>query len=127
MKRFDMFKCEECGVVVDVLVGSDKCNTPPECFKKLEEKTADATTEKHVPYIEEHPTGYVVKVGKEVAHPMLPEHFIEFIEIIIDGDRVYRKYLKPGDEPLACFEVKKGATIVAREYCNIHGLWKSSK
>lgn len=127
MKRFDMLKCKECGAVVDVIVGCGKCDTLPEGFELLEEKIADATTEKHVPYIEEHPTGYVVKVGKEIAHPMLPEHFIQFIEIIIDGDRVYRKYLKPGDEPLACFEIPKGNTVIAREYCNIHGLWKSNK
>lgn len=124
MKRFDMFKCEKCNIVLDTVVSSDCCEEIPG-FKKLEEKTADVSLEKHVPYIEEHEKGYVVKVGKEVAHPMTPEHFIEMIEILVDGDRLYRKYLKPGDEPLACFEIPKGKTVVAREYCNIHGLWKS--
>ncbi len=123
MKRFEMFKCQECNIVVDVVVGTECCNEIPG-FAKLEEKTADKSVEKHVPYIEEHPTGYVVKVGKETPHPMTEEHYIQFIEIVIDGDRLYRKYLKPGDEPLACFEVAKGNSVIAREYCNIHGLWK---
>lgn len=123
MNRFDMLKCEKCNVVVEAVVTSNCCEDVPG-FLKLEEKTADKSLEKHVPYIEEHPTGYVVKVGKEVNHPMTEEHYIQFIEIIIDGDRLYRKYLKPGDEPLACFEVAKGESVVAREYCNIHGLWK---
>ncbi|MGL5049561.1 MAG: desulfoferrodoxin family protein [Fusobacteriaceae bacterium] len=125
MKRLDMFKCDGCNLVVDVVTGSDCCEEIPG-FKKLEEKTADGSLEKHVPFVEEYEKGYVVKVGRETAHPMTPEHFIELIEILVDGDRLYRKYLKPGDEPLACFEIAKGKTVVAREYCNIHGLWKNS-
>ena len=56
---------------------------------------------------------------------MLEAHYIEFIELIIDGDKLYRKYLNPGDEPEAFFEIAKGKDVVAREYCNIHGLWKN--
>lgn len=122
MKKFDIFKCKDCPTVIEALLECG-CDTI-EGFEKLEEKTADASLEKHVPYIEEHEDGYLVKVGKETAHPMKEDHYIQFIEIIIDGDRLYRKYLKPGDEPLACFKVIKGSNVVAREYCNIHGLWK---
>ncbi len=97
----------------------------PEAFFEIEAKTQDAATEKHVPYVEERENGYLVKVGKEAKHPMLEAHYIEFIELIIDGDKLYRKYLNPGDEPEAFFEIAKGKDVVAREYCNIHGLWKN--
>lgn len=136
MKKFDILKCKECSGLIEVVLDvccEEKCCEDGSCgemhheqkFEKLEEKTADSTVEKHVPFIEEHNDGYVVKIGKETAHPMTAEHYIQFIEIIIDGDRLYRKYLKPGDEPMACFKVEKGKEVVAREHCNIHGLWKS--
>ena len=54
---------------------------------------------------------------------MLDAHYIQFIEIEVDGDMLYRKHLKPGEEPEAFFQVPKGKTVVAREYCNLHGLW----
>ncbi|MGL6023639.1 MAG: desulfoferrodoxin family protein [Fusobacteriaceae bacterium] len=123
MRRYEMFKCKNSSIVLDVAVGNECCDEI-DGFTKIEEKTADKSLEKHVPFIEEYPKGYVVKVGKETAHPMVDEHYIQFVEIIIDGDRLYRKYLKPGDKPLVCFEVAKGNTVIAREYCNIHGLWK---
>ncbi|MDR1831420.1 MAG: desulfoferrodoxin [Fusobacteriaceae bacterium] len=94
-------------------------------FEALEEKSQDAAVEKHVPYVEETAEGYVVKVGKAAKHPMAPEHFIEFIEILVDGSFLYRKYLNPGEEPEALFQVPKGGSVSAREYCNVHGLWKN--
>lgn len=128
MEKFDLFK-SECGMVAEVVYKENK-----ECtgsagvkFEKLEEHTEDAAREKHVPYIEEKENGYLVKVGKETAHPMLENHYITMIEIIVDGDKLYRKYLKTGDAPEAFFEVPKGETVKAREYCNLHGLWVSSK
>ncbi|MCX5884149.1 MAG: desulfoferrodoxin family protein, partial [Deltaproteobacteria bacterium] len=63
-----------------------------------------------------------VKVGS-VAHPMEEKHFIEWIEIIADG-KAYRQFLKPGQVPEATFMLD-AATVSAREYCNIHGLWKA--
>ena len=50
-------------------------------------------------------------------------HYIEWVEIITNG-RVYREFLKPGDKPEAKFEIK-AEKIEAREYCNIHKLWRS--
>jgi len=67
--------------------------------------------------------GIKVKVGS-TAHPMEENHYIEWIEIIADGD-IYRKFLKPGDKPEAEFEIRP-QKVSAREYCSIHGLWKSS-
>jgi superoxide reductase len=87
----------------------------------LDEKTADATTEKHVPVIEKIDGGYKVKVGS-VPHPMEEKHFIEWIELLADG-KAYRQFLKPNDAPEAVFKIDADS-VNAREHCNVHGLWK---
>lgn len=123
MKRNSFIKCE-CGSLLQVVSDIKECCTKlPEGMELLTPKVEDATTEKHVPFIEEKENGYLVKVGKEAKHPMLDAHYIEFIELEVDEEFLYRKYLKAGDEPEAYFEVPKGKNVVAREYCNIHGLW----
>lgn len=94
------------------------CGQPMELLK---EKTEEAGQEKHVPVIEKTEKGVKVKVGS-VPHPMEEKHYIEWIEVIAGG-RAYRKFLNPGDAPEAEFEVS-AEKIEAREYCNIHGLWK---
>lgn len=118
-----IYKCNICGNIVEVIhPGMGQlvcCNEPMELLK---ENTVDASKEKHVPVIEKTHNGFKVKIGS-VPHPMTDEHYIEFIEILTDK-KVYRKYLKPGDAPEAEFEVKSNI-ISAREYCNLHGLWKS--
>ena len=120
----DIYFCEKCGNVVEVLNdGAPALVCCGEEMKKLDPKTEDATNEKHVPFIEETECGILVKVGKEVDHPMLENHYIKFIEVQTK-DRVYRKELKPGDKPQAEFPLKKDEVIMAREWCNLHGLWK---
>ena len=118
-----IYKCNVCGNIVEVLhVGGGQlvcCGQPMELLK---EKTEDVGKEKHVPVIEETETGVIVKVGS-VPHPMEGNHYIEWIEVIDDG-RSYRKFLKPGDKPEAEFGIKGGGKIEAREYCNLHGLWR---
>ncbi len=88
----------------------------------LDEKTSDATTEKHVPVIEKIDGGYKVVVGS-TPHPMEAAHYIEWIELLADGS-AYRQFLKPGDAPEATFAID-AENITAREYCNVHGLWKA--
>jgi superoxide reductase len=90
-------------------------------MEKLTEKTADQGKEKHVPVIEKTIDGYKVKVGS-VPHPMEEKHYIEWIEIIVDG-KTYRQYLKLGMLPEAIFCIK-AEKVTAREHCNVHGLWK---
>ncbi len=90
----------------------------------FDEKTADSTTEKHVPVIEKIADGYRVTVGSTL-HPMEEKHYIEWIELLADGVS-YRAFLKPGDKPMAEFCVKADK-VSAREYCNVHGLWKGGK
>ena len=118
-----IYKCNICGNIVEVLhtgVGQLICCGQP--MELLAEKAVDIGLEKHVPVIEKVGNKVKVKVGS-VPHPMEQKHYIEWIEIISDG-RVYRKFLKPGDKPEAEFETT-AEKIDAREYCNIHGLWKS--
>lgn len=127
MEKFNLFKNDD-GMVTEVIyVDANENKENDANFNKLEEKTEDATTEKHVPYVEEKENGYLVKVGKETAHPMLDKHYITMIELVVDGDRLYRKYLKPGEAPEYFFEVAKGKVVKAREYCNLHGLWVNVK
>lgn len=107
--------------VLEVLLG----NGAVEDYEVLEEQSADSTVEKHVPFIEELEDGYRVKVGEATAHPMTEAHWIQFIELTV-GNRVYKKYLNPGEAPEAEFKVEKADKVFAREYCNLHGLWKAT-
>lgn len=121
-ERLEIYKCEVCGNIVEVLHGGDGelvcCGQP---MKRFVENTVDAAKEKHVPVIEKVEGGVKVKVG-DVAHPMEEKHYIEWVEIIADG-KAYRQFLNPGEAPEATFNVESGQ-ITAREYCNLHGLWK---
>ena len=122
-EKMQIYKCEVCGNIVEMLHGGAGelicCGQP---MKLYAENTVDAAKEKHVPVIEQASPGLKVKVGT-VAHPMEDKHYIEWIEVIANG-RAYRQFLNPGDAPEATFCIK-AETITAREYCNIHGLWKS--
>jgi superoxide reductase len=118
-----VYKCNICGNIVEVLhEGAGELVCCGEPMVLLQEKTEDEGMEKHVPVIEKTESGVKAKVGS-VAHPMEDSHHIEWIEIIADG-KIQRKHLKPGEAPEAGFETK-AENIVAREYCNVHGLWKA--
>ncbi len=122
-EKLQVYKCEKCGNIVEVLHGGAGtlvcCGAPMVLFN---EKTADATTEKHVPIIEKIDGGYKVTVGS-VPHPMMENHYIEWIELLADG-KAYRQFLNPGENPEAVFLVDT-QEVSAREYCNLHGLWKA--
>ena len=118
-----VYKCNVCGNIVELLhAGKGELVCCGEPMELLQEKTSDVGLEKHVPVIETTDSGIKVKVGS-VPHPMEEKHYIEWVEVITDGG-IYRRFLKPGDKPEAEFNVKP-QRVVAREYCNIHGLWKS--
>ena len=122
-EKLQIYKCEACGNIVEVLHGGDGelvcCNQP---MQLMDEKTADSSTEKHVPVIEKIDCGYKVTVGSTL-HPMEEKHYIEWIELLADG-KAYRAFLSPGDQPSATFCVE-ASQVCARELCNVHGLWKS--
>lgn len=121
-EKLQVYKCEICGNIVEVIhegKGQLVCCGQP--MKLLEEKTEDVGKEKHVPVIKREETGFKVTVGSTL-HPMINEHYIEWIELIADG-KAYRQFLKPGVDPIAFFEVE-AQKVSAREYCNIHSLWR---
>ena len=122
-ERLEVYKCEVCGNIIEVLHGAGGelvCCGKPMILQK--ENTVDAAKEKHVPVVEKTAGGFKVKVGS-VAHPMEEKHFIEWIEVIADG-KAYIQFLKPGDAPDATFNIAADS-VTAREYCTIHGQWKS--
>lgn len=121
--KLEIYKCELCGTIVEVLHGGAGtlvcCDKPMKLFR---ENTVDASKEKHVPVIERVGNGVKVTVGS-VPHPMEEKHYIEWIELLV-GDKVLREYLKPGQPAVAIFEGVAVGAVSAREYCNLHGLWK---
>jgi len=120
-KRLQVYKCEICGNIVELLhegAGELVCCGKP--MTLLEEKTEEQGMEKHLPLVDKTDKSIEVKVGS-VPHPMEEKHYIEWIEIQSDN-RILRKFLKPGDAAEAKFEIEEDIFQV-RAYCNIHGLW----
>jgi len=122
-KRSEVYKCGLCGDMVEVIHATEgKLVCCGQEMKLMSENTVDASKEKHIPVIEHLATGIKVTVGA-VPHPMEEKHYIEWIELLV-GDTVLRQYLKPGVPPVAVFEGVKATNVVAREFCNLHGMWK---
>lgn len=121
--KLNVYRCTICGIITEVLHAGDGelvcCGQP---MKRLVENTTDAAKEKHVPVIEKIAGGYRVRVGS-VAHPMEEKHYIEWIELHAD-EKVYRQFLRPAQAPEVIF-MTDAQNVSAREYCNLHGLWKA--
>jgi len=120
----EVYRCKVCGNIVEVLqsgAGELVCCGVP--MTRLDANTVDASREKHVPAVEASDRGLLVKIGS-APHPMISEHFIEWIELI-DGDRIERRHLKPGEAPQAFFACPCRSGVTVRAYCNLHGLWKN--
>ena len=118
------FYCKHCGkiivIVKDSLAPTICCG---EEMLELVPGTTDAAVEKHVPVVNVEGNKVTVCVGS-VAHPMLPEHFIEWIVLVTDKG-IQKKKLTPGSEPKAEFALLDGEKVVsAYEFCNLHKLWK---
>ncbi len=122
-ERYQIYKCESCGDIIEVLgAGSGKlgcCDNPMEL---LIAKNDDQGQEKHVPIIEKTNNDVNVKIGS-IPHPMEEEHYIEWIELSGD-DNTQLKFLKPGNKAEANFKTTN-ENVSAREYCSVHGLWKT--
>jgi len=122
-EKLQIYKCEICGNIVEMLhegKGELVCCGQP--MKLYQENTVDAAKEKHLPVVEKTGSGFKVTVGS-VPHPMEEKHYIEWIELIADG-KAYRHFLKPGEAAEATFQID-AERVTAREYCNLHGLWKA--
>ena len=115
--------CETCKNIITKIVDSKVpvvcCGKP---MKELVPGAVDGALEKHVPAVTIEGNTVKVQIG-EVIHPMLPEHYIQFIALETKNG-VQIKNLKAGDEPKAEFVLADGDEAVAvYEYCNLHGLW----
>ncbi|MFA5333684.1 MAG: desulfoferrodoxin [Candidatus Nanoarchaeia archaeon] len=123
-KLNEVYKCNVCGNIVELVHASTGtlvcCGQPMELLK--EKTLKDEGKEKHVPVVEIKNGKVIVKIGS-TPHPMEEKHYIEWIEIIADK-KSYKQYLKPGQKPEAEFFIT-ASNIIVREYCNVHGLWKS--
>jgi superoxide reductase len=119
------YKCAHCGQIIAIVKGTGVpvicCGEP---MQEIIPGTTDASVEKHVPVCEVNGNTVCVKVGS-VEHPMLPEHYIEWIALKTKSGN-QRKALKPGDKPEACFAICDGDEVEAvYAYCNLHSLWKA--
>ena len=115
--------CRHCGNIIAYVHSSGvRVVCCGEEMQELVPNTVDASLEKHVPVIVRDGNKVTVTVGS-VEHPMVKEHYIEWIELIV-GETVYREFLKAGDKPTAFFPCS-AASVSARAYCNLHGLWKA--
>jgi superoxide reductase len=124
MQLYEIYVCKHCGAVVEVLKNAGgKLTCCGEAMQLQSENTVDAAKEKHVPVVTINGTSATVAVGA-VAHPMEEKHFIVSIEVQ-QGDKIQRVQLQPGQEPKAVFTIDPSQPVVAREYCTLHGLWKS--
>lgn len=120
----ELYRCEICGNIVEIAhEGAPALVCCEQPMVKLEAKTEDQGQEKHVPVVDKIDSGIKVKVGS-IEHPMEDKHYIKFIEILMK-DRIMRKELHPGDAPEAEYCAAKSDVIEVREFCTIHGLWKS--
>ena len=119
-----LYRCAHCGNIAFKLV--DKGVPLMCCGQKMEElvpNTTDGALEKHVPQITRDGNHVTVQVGS-VIHPMLPEHYIQFIAAV-SGNKVTFQLPQPGDEPV----LKTGGSdpVTAYEYCTLHGFWKGQE
>ncbi len=128
MEKKSIYRCSICGKVMEILnpgaVDTICCGEP---MKIMEEQTAEWKSEKHVPKISIDGNTVTVDVGISMGtpHPMIDDHYIMWIELICKENCYKRKFLKPNDEPKASFVVADTNGLSAREYCNLHYLWKS--
>lgn len=123
MQKLKFYRCLECGNLI-VMINDSGVN-PVCCGQKmslLEAGTVDAAVEKHVPVISKDGHTFNIKVGS-IAHPMTPEHYIEWIAIT-DGVNMQLRQLKPGEPAEAIFNLD-AEQITAYAFCNLHGLWQS--
>lgn len=118
------YKCLKCGNIVELVrSGGGTLTCCGEAMTKLVANTEDAAQEKHVPVAVRKEDKIYVEVGS-VAHPMEDVHYIEWIALVTDSG-IERINLSPGQEPKAVF-CDRDDVVDVYEYCNLHGLWKTT-
>lgn len=124
MKNTKFYICEHCGNIVEMV--HDAGVKPICCDQKMNElvpNTVEASGEKYIPAVTVKEGIVEVNVGS-VDHPMVEEHFIEWVELITDKG-IQRKYLNAGEAPNAVFPLGDDKAVAVYAYCNLHGLWKT--
>ncbi|MDR2553404.1 MAG: desulfoferrodoxin [Treponema sp.] len=121
-KQFALYRCDMCGTVAEIIQNSRGglacCGRE---MRPLAENSVEIAVEKHLPVIETNSAGCRVSVGA-LPHPMEAKHSIRWIELLAEGFSC-KKMLNPGEAPEVFFP-GKFSRVHAREYCNLHGLWK---
>lgn len=125
-EKLQIYKCEICGNLVQVIEPSFGelvcCNQPMKLQSVQHDKTEIG--EKHAPVIEIKENEKYVTVK---SHPMVKEHYIQFIEVYKkDKSEMHLKYFNPDDTAeldINCMP----EDVEATEFCNIHGLWGENK
>lgn len=124
-EKLQLYKCEVCGNLVQVILsgaGELVCCGQPMKLQSIQHDKSE-TGEKHAPIVEFRENDRFVQVK---SHPMLPEHYIQWIYVQTNLGGM-KKYLNPNEEPTASFKLAEGESVVAvYEYCNLHGLWKTT-
>jgi superoxide reductase len=126
--RGQSYKCDICGNIVEVLhagQGELVCCGQPMTLQ-AEKNQEEGLTEKHLPVVEKTEKGILVKIGS-APHPMEETHWIEWVKVERKDGRICRKYLEPGSQPEAEFNVPLEEVATAYGYCNLHGLWEKVK
>lgn len=120
-QKLRIYCCPVCETVAEILHGRSLelacCGLP---MVRVDEKATDRGKEEHVPIVERTVAGTTVRVG-DTPHPMDILHYVAWIDIVVEG-KCYRQFLKPGQRPVATFDVWS-QDVVARAYCSVHGLW----
>ena len=119
------YRCKHCGQIIAIVKKTGAkivC-----CGEEMEEiipGSVDASLEKHVPVYEVKGNEVIVKIGS-LDHPMIPEHYIEWVAIQTNNGN-QRKTLKPNEAPVVKFALGEGDKVEAvYAYCNLHGLWRA--
>ena len=138
LAAIDKTRCVACGVCENTgplgavkvrrgcyaAVEAERCVGCGKPMSEIVPGTTDAAVEKHVPVWTVENGIVHVKVGS-VEHPMLPEHYIEWVSLQTQQGN-QRKELHPGEKPEVCFALCEGDEVEAvYAYCNLHSLWKA--
>jgi len=118
----NIFYCKHCKRIVYTYFGGGTLTCCGEEMTLLQPKSKDVGNEKHLPVVEKLTEDQIKVTVGSILHPMLPEHFIQWIFVAQDHTFQIRTF-EPGMEPVATFAVVPDQDIKVYEFCNLHGLW----
>lgn len=119
------YRCNKCGNVIMFL--HDSGVVPVCCGDNMVEiipqEMEEMLMEKHVPHVNINGQEVMVSVG-EVLHPMVKEHYIEWIILETTNGAHIIRFNENSILPITKLTLEKDEEVLAAyEYCNIHGLW----